>query len=106
MRNMLKFFGELPDSHILAGLCEPERRGEHYAREGLRSDPGRQDHRAASGHQWTHLEPLSGLGIPAPVAIAVRLIPLRREAGDHDRTFLAGQGAMRYAGGDQDHRSG
>jgi|GEM_PF-2178668 len=30
MRNMLKFFGELPDSHVLAGLCESERREEHY----------------------------------------------------------------------------
>ncbi|MFP2926457.1 trypsin-like peptidase domain-containing protein [Pyxidicoccus sp. 3LG] len=32
MRNMLKFFGELPDSHILAALCEPERRDAHFAR--------------------------------------------------------------------------
>ncbi|MBC7263456.1 MAG: caspase family protein [Chloroflexi bacterium] len=31
LRNMLRFFSGLPDSHILAGLCEPERRGEHYA---------------------------------------------------------------------------
>lgn len=32
MRNMLTFFGDLPDSHVLAGLCEPERRDEHFAR--------------------------------------------------------------------------
>ena len=31
MRNMLEFFPELPDSHVLAGLCEPGRRAEHYA---------------------------------------------------------------------------
>jgi hypothetical protein len=32
MHNMLKFFDALPDSHVLAGLCEPDRRGEHYER--------------------------------------------------------------------------
>jgi hypothetical protein len=31
MRNMLKFFGDLPDSHVLAGLAEPKNRAEHYA---------------------------------------------------------------------------
>jgi hypothetical protein len=31
MLNMLKFFGDVPDSHVLAGLAEPERRKEHYA---------------------------------------------------------------------------
>jgi hypothetical protein len=31
MRNMLKFFPELPDSHVLAALAEPERRAEHFA---------------------------------------------------------------------------
>lgn len=31
MQNMLKFFGGLPDSHVLAALCEPERRDEHFA---------------------------------------------------------------------------
>jgi hypothetical protein len=30
MRNMLKFFGDLPDSHVLAGLVEPQNRVEHY----------------------------------------------------------------------------
>jgi hypothetical protein len=28
---MLKFFGAIPDSHILAGLAEPEHRAEHFA---------------------------------------------------------------------------
>ena len=32
MKNMLNFFGGLPDSHILAGMCEPERRDEHFGR--------------------------------------------------------------------------
>lgn len=31
MRNMLKFFDELPDSHVLAGLCQPAERGRHFA---------------------------------------------------------------------------
>lgn len=31
MQNMLYFFGDVPDSHVLAGLCEPERRDEHFA---------------------------------------------------------------------------
>jgi uncharacterized caspase-like protein len=30
MRNMLKFFGTIPDSHVLAGLAEPDRRDEHF----------------------------------------------------------------------------
>jgi hypothetical protein len=32
LSNMLKFFGELPDSHILAALCQPEQRAAHFAR--------------------------------------------------------------------------
>lgn len=32
MRNMLKFFPTMPDSHVLAGLCDPARRGEHFRR--------------------------------------------------------------------------
>jgi hypothetical protein len=31
MQNMLYYFGDVPDSHVLAGLCEPERRDEHFA---------------------------------------------------------------------------
>lgn len=31
MPNMLNFFGELPDSHVLAGLCDQENRAQHYA---------------------------------------------------------------------------
>jgi hypothetical protein len=31
MQNMLHHFGLLPDSHVLAGLCEPARRDEHFA---------------------------------------------------------------------------
>ncbi|MBV9082296.1 MAG: trypsin-like peptidase domain-containing protein, partial [Acidobacteriaceae bacterium] len=31
-RNMKTFFGIIPDTHILAGLVEPERRAEHFAR--------------------------------------------------------------------------
>lgn len=31
MYNMLNFFGDLPDSHVLAGLCDPENRARHYA---------------------------------------------------------------------------
>jgi hypothetical protein len=30
MKNMLKFFGNIPDSHILAGLVQPDRRKEHF----------------------------------------------------------------------------
>jgi hypothetical protein len=32
MKNMLNFFPGLPDSHVLAALCEPERRDEHFGR--------------------------------------------------------------------------
>lgn len=35
MRNMLRYFGGLPDSHVLAGLCEPEHRDSHFS-EALR----------------------------------------------------------------------
>jgi hypothetical protein len=31
MRNMLRFFDQLPDSHVLAGLCEPDHRERHFA---------------------------------------------------------------------------
>jgi hypothetical protein len=31
MRNMLKFFGSIPDSHILAALAQPDHREEHFA---------------------------------------------------------------------------
>jgi Caspase domain/Trypsin-like peptidase domain len=30
LRNMLRRFGRLPDSHVLAGLCEPEDRDKHF----------------------------------------------------------------------------
>jgi uncharacterized caspase-like protein len=30
MANMLNHFGGLPDAHVLAALCEPERRDEHF----------------------------------------------------------------------------
>jgi hypothetical protein len=30
MRNMLKFFGQLPDSHVLAGLCQADERDFHF----------------------------------------------------------------------------
>jgi hypothetical protein len=39
MRNMLKFFGNIPDSHILAGLVEPERQKEHFANAVARGLP-------------------------------------------------------------------
>jgi V8-like Glu-specific endopeptidase len=32
MKNMLNAYPELPDSHVLAGLCQPARRAEHYSR--------------------------------------------------------------------------
>ncbi|MEP6714184.1 MAG: trypsin-like peptidase domain-containing protein [Terriglobia bacterium] len=32
MQNMLNHFGLLPDSHVLAALCEPDRRYEHFLR--------------------------------------------------------------------------
>ena len=31
MENMLNFFGDLPDSHVLAGLCDQGNRARHYA---------------------------------------------------------------------------
>jgi hypothetical protein len=31
MGNMLTHFGGLPDSHVLAAICDPERRDEHFA---------------------------------------------------------------------------
>lgn len=30
MQNLLTFFPDLPDTHILAGLCQPEQRDEHF----------------------------------------------------------------------------
>jgi hypothetical protein len=32
LKNMLNFFSGLPDSHVLAALCEPQRRDEHFGR--------------------------------------------------------------------------
>ena len=32
LANMLNFFGDLPDSHVLAALCRPEQREEHFSR--------------------------------------------------------------------------
>jgi hypothetical protein len=72
LRNMLKFFNELPDTHILAGLCEPDRRAEHFTNALQRGMPV-----FAEGFRilldWYRAQPL---GLPASlVEPSKRLLP-------------------------------